>query len=54
MHTIGHHLASRRWLDPSEVSQHLFQSLSICLWCANAQMWLSHFPPLPSDVDGQI
>ena len=54
IHTIGHHLASRRGLDPSEVSRHLFQRLSVCLWRANAQMWLSRFPPLPSDIDGRI
>ena len=30
--SIGSHLASRRGLDPLEVSHHLFQRLSVALW----------------------
>ena len=52
--TIGSHLGSRWGLAPAEVSQHLFLRLSVCLWHANAHMWLSRSPSIPPSVDGCV
>ena len=49
--SIGRHLASRRGLDPREVSHYLFQRLSVSLWRSNAHMWLTRSPALPPLVD---
>uniref|UniRef100_A0A1X7T582 Uncharacterized protein n=1 Tax=Amphimedon queenslandica TaxID=400682 RepID=A0A1X7T582_AMPQE len=54
LRSIGRHLGLRRGLDTLEVTQHLFQRLSVCLWRANAHMWLSRSPSLPPTVDGNI
>ena len=54
LRAIGRHLASRFGLPPGEVSHHLLQRLSVTLWRFNAQMWLGHFPTLPSLVDGLV
>ena len=36
------------------VSTSFPQRLSVSLWRANAQMWLSRFPPLPPVLDGRV
>ena len=51
---IGCLLGQRLGLPPKETTCHLFQQISVSLWCGNASLWCHHFPLLPPHRDGVI
>ena len=50
--SLGRLQGLRLGSDPSESTAHLLQRLSVCLWRANAQMWVSRIPLTLPCVDG--
>ena len=52
--SLGRCLGHRFGSDPQDTISHLFQHLSISLWCGNASMWVARSPILAPFIDGFV